>query len=197
VQAAPLIDLPKRVPTRPGRWRANVSRLASAVFVVLWLFGPHPLCFCPRHYIELSTIGFVPLVFGPRLYRYLGAAILVAGLVSAEGERTGAIHFEQEIRETVVRADLSLIRTQLASYKTANGAYPSTHQGLGALVAKPTSSPVPNHWTKLFLQVPKDPWQNEYVYRCPGTRHPDQYDLFSAGPDHVPYTADDDWGKRP
>lgn len=42
--------------------------------------------------------------------------------------------------------------------------------------------------------MPKDAWRHDYVYRCPGTKDPNSYDLFSAGPDGKPDTADDDWG---
>jgi general secretion pathway protein G len=43
--------------------------------------------------------------------------------------------------------------------------------------------------------VPKDPWQNEYIYRNPGQKNPSGYDLYSAGPDRKADTADDDWGE--
>ena len=89
-----------------------------------------------------------------------------------------------------VRAELHVIGTLLDAYNAANGTYPSTQQGLGALVAKPSSSPVPSHWTSLLEEVPKDPWQTEYVYRHLGDASP-KYDLFSAGPDHIADTADD------
>ena len=101
----------------------------------------------------------------------------------------------EHARVVWVQADLQAIRIQLQQYKAANGGYPSTEQGLTALVIEPTSPPIPSHWKKLLAELPKDPWQNDYVYRCPGRMHPDGYDLFSAGPDGTPYTADDDWAK--
>ena len=98
-------------------------------------------------------------------------------------------------REMIVQADLAAIGTALRLYKAANGAYPSTDQGLVALVVKPTSLPSPSRWTQLFSTVPKDPWGNDFFYLCPGRTHPTGYDLFSAGPDGKPYTGDDLWGK--
>ncbi|SRR6266511_4897806 len=101
----------------------------------------------------------------------------------------------RDVRAMIIQADLAAIRTQLALYKAANGAYPSTAQGIVALVVKPTSLPSPSRWTQLFYAVPKDPWGNEYFYLCPGRTNPTAYDLFSTGPDGKAYTTDDDWGK--
>ncbi len=84
-------------------------------------------------------------------------------------------------------ADLQMIQSMLQIYKAENGSYPTTEQGLAALVDKPT---LPR-----MSALPKDPWQNDYVYRCPGRTRPGEYDLFSPGPDRIPYTADDDWGQ--
>jgi general secretion pathway protein G len=95
------------------------------------------------------------------------------------------------VQRTWVQADLSAIQIQLAQYKAANGFYPTTEQGITALVIEPTSSPIPKHWKQLFHRVPKDPWQNDYVYRCPGRIYPNAYDLFSAGPDKTRNTAGD------
>jgi general secretion pathway protein G len=88
-----------------------------------------------------------------------------------------AIRKEHE-RHSRVIADIRTLGTQLDHYKSLNGAYPTTAQGLAALVA-----------------APKDPWLSDYVYRCPGIHNRDDYDAFSAGPDREPDTADDDWGE--
>jgi len=82
-----------------------------------------------------------------------------------------------------VKADIQGIQTMLRSYKETNGSYPDTDQGLNALVPR------------LMEELPKDAWGAPYVYRCPGQANPLGYDLFSAGPDRIPDTADDDWGK--
>jgi general secretion pathway protein G len=98
-------------------------------------------------------------------------------------------------RHTAVAADIQSLGTQLKLYESMNGFYPTTEQGLRALVVQPDSDPKPSRWYQLFKEIPKDPWHNDYVYRCPGTKNPSGYDLFSAGPDHVPDTGDDDAGQ--
>jgi general secretion pathway protein G len=98
-------------------------------------------------------------------------------------------------KTTRVQADIGSIRTMLMSYNGMNGFYPTTDQGLKALVTRPDSEPIPNRWNQFIESVPTDPWGKEYVYRCPGTKNPNGYDLFSAGPDRIPDTGDDDWGQ--
>jgi general secretion pathway protein G len=97
-------------------------------------------------------------------------------------------------RMQAVGTDIQSVGTQLKLYESMNGFYPTTDQGLQALVAQPDTDPKPSRWLPLFEKVPQDPWHNNYIYRCPGTKHPQGYDLFSAGPDRIPDTADDDWG---
>jgi general secretion pathway protein G len=94
-----------------------------------------------------------------------------------------------------VRADVNAIGTQLKLYESVNGFYPTTEQGLQALVTQPSSEPRPSHWYQLFKEVPKDPWGNNYIYLNPGRKNPTGYDLYSAGPDRRADTADDDWGQ--
>jgi general secretion pathway protein G len=112
----------------------------------------------------------------------LGAAIYKLG---------GNVEYSRHVR---VAADTQGINTQLKVYESMNGFFPTTEQGLQALVTQPTTDPRPVRWYQLYSQAPKDPWQNNYVYRCPGTKNPNGYDLFSPGPDHIPDTTDDDWG---
>jgi general secretion pathway protein G len=97
-------------------------------------------------------------------------------------------------KQTKVQADVQGLKTMLLAYSGRNGFYPSTEQGLKALVVRPDSDPVPTQWSQLMDSLPKDPWGMEYVYRCPGIKHPDTYDVFSSGPDRIPDTGDDDWG---
>ena len=112
----------------------------------------------------------------------LGAAIYKLG---------GNVEYSRHVR---VAADIQGINTQLKVYESMNGFFPTSEQGLQALVTQPTTDPRPVRWYQLYSQLPKDPWQNTYIYRSPGTKNPNSYDLFSPGPDRVPYTADDDWG---
>ena len=94
-----------------------------------------------------------------------------------------------------VRADVNAIGTQLKLYESVNGFYPTTEQGLQALVTQPSTEPRPSHWYQLFKEIPKDPWGNNYIYLNPGRKNPNGYDLYSAGPDRKADTADDDWGQ--
>lgn len=77
------------------------------------------------------------------------------------------------------------IETALKLYKLDSGNFPSTEQGLQALVAKPTTGKIPNNYkSEGYLEnknVPKDPWGNDYIYLSPG-EHGD-YDLSSYGAD--------------
>jgi general secretion pathway protein G len=97
-------------------------------------------------------------------------------------------------RRTKVASDIQGIGTQLKLYESMNGFYPATDQGLQALVTQPDTDPKPARWSQLYSSLPKDPWQNDYIYRCPGLKNQNGYDLFSAGPDRKADTADDDWG---
>src|SRR6266446_2803892 len=97
-------------------------------------------------------------------------------------------------RHQAVATDIQSISTQLKLYESMNGFMPTTEQGLRALVVEPETEPKPSRWFQLFKEVPKDPWRNDYIYLNPGVRNPNGYDLYSAGKDRKPDTADDDWG---
>ena len=99
------------------------------------------------------------------------------------------------LREDVaVRSDIQSIATQLKLYESMNGFLPTTEQGLQALVTQPTTDPQTQRWYQLFKELPKDPLGNKYIYLSPGRKNPSGYDLYSAGQDRKPDTADDDWG---
>ena len=103
----------------------------------------------------------------------------------------GNVEYSRRVR---VQGDIQGVTTQLKLYESMNGFYPTTDQGLRALTVQPDTDPKPSRWLQLFDKVPKDPWQSDYIYRCPGLKNPNGFDLYSAGPDRVPDTADDDWG---
>ena len=88
-----------------------------------------------------------------------------------------------EARVTVAKTDLKTISTALRVYRLDNGDYPTTQQGLMALVERPTLPPEPRAWTAegYLPELPTDPWGNPYVYRSPGEGRP--YDLLSYGKD--------------
>nr|WP_204355773.1 MULTISPECIES: type II secretion system major pseudopilin GspG [Marinobacter] len=88
-----------------------------------------------------------------------------------------------QARVTVAQTQMSNIANALDLYRLDNGHYPSTQQGLQALVTKPSGSPEPNNWNPdgYLKSVPQDPWDNDYQYISPGVDGP--YDLFSYGSD--------------
>jgi general secretion pathway protein G len=119
----------------------------------------------------------------------VGIIIIILGVAVARlGNTTGIA------KDMRVRADIQAINTQLKLYESMNGFVPTTEQGLKALVVQPDTEPKPNRWYQLFKEMPKDPWDNEYIYLSPGRKNPDSYDLYSAGPDRKPDTPDDNWG---
>ena len=77
-------------------------------------------------------------------------------------------------------------------YELDNGFYPTTEQGLKALETKPTTPPEPLKW-KGYLNSPlrEDPWGKPYVYKYPGEKRTNGFDLYSFGPDGVEGTEDD------
>ena len=95
-------------------------------------------------------------------------------------------------KDTRVESDIKAISTQLKTYEMSNYAPPTTEQGLLALVEPPTVAPEPRRWKKLLEELPKDPWNRDYVYRFPGVKNPTGFDIFSLGPDGI--ESEDDIG---
>lgn len=83
------------------------------------------------------------------------------------------------------RADMNALKTALKMYRMQNFAYPTTEQGLEALVEKPSLAPVPRNWkeTGYIEKLSKDPWGNDYQYTNPGEGH--EYDIMSLGADGI------------
>ena len=89
-----------------------------------------------------------------------------------------------EARRTAAKVQIKNIEGGLQLFKMDNGFYPSTDQGLAALVKKPTIGEIPRSWTEdgYMAKIPKDPWGNDYIYLSPGNHG--SYDLSSYGRDH-------------
>ncbi|WBA82072.1 type II secretion system major pseudopilin GspG [Endozoicomonas sp. GU-1] len=88
-------------------------------------------------------------------------------------------------------SDIVALENALDMYKLENNNYPSTQQGLAALVSKPSGSPEPRSYRDngYIRRLPKDPWGNDYLMLSPGEHGP--VDIFSSGPDGQPGTDDD------
>jgi len=90
-----------------------------------------------------------------------------------------------EAKRVAAKADVAAIVQSLKLYRLDNGFYPSTDQGLGALVQRPTSNPVPPNWKQggYLERLPKDPWGSDYQYLNPGVKG--EIDVFSLGADRA------------
>jgi general secretion pathway protein G len=97
-------------------------------------------------------------------------------------------------RITAARAQIHNFMTALGAYKLDTGTFPTSEQGLQALITQPTTPPVPTTWKGPYLDPPvlrQDPWRHPYYYKNPGTRNPSGYDLYSAGPNGIEGDEDD------
>lgn len=86
-------------------------------------------------------------------------------------------------RVSVARQSIERLGGVLDLYKLDMGAYPTSEQGLQALLVRPTGTATWNGPYVNGTQVPVDPWNRAYVYRSPATRAGREYDLCSRGPD--------------
>jgi len=120
-----------------------------------------------RHGFTLVEIMVVVIILGL-------LASLVVPRVLGQGE---------EARRTAAKVQLQEIAQALDLFHLDNGFYPTTDQGVKALVEKPASGPTPTKYRAggYLKKMPADPWGRPYLYRCPG-EHGD-YDLLSPGPD--------------
>ncbi|MFQ5650504.1 MAG: type II secretion system major pseudopilin GspG [bacterium] len=115
--------------------------------------------------------------------------VLVALVVPQFSGRT------EQARRAAAFADIRAnIATALELYYLDNGVYPSSEQGLAALLNKPETHPIPFSWNGPYLKSnthPKDPWGQPYVYVSPGEQNEESYDLYSIGPDQQKGGDDD------
>jgi len=109
-------------------------------------------------------------------------ALVVPKLLSRTGES----------RVTAAKVDIATLMQALKLYKLDNQRYPTTDQGLNALIAKPTSGPTANGWkTGGYVEkLPTAPWGNPYQYLSPGVNG--EIDVFSLGADGQPGGTGDD-----
>ncbi len=89
-----------------------------------------------------------------------------------------------EARVVAARQDIATLMQALNMYRLDNRRYPTTEQGLRALVEKPTAAPVPNNWKSYLERLPNDPWGTPYQYLNPGIRS--EIDVMSFGADGRP-----------
>ena len=86
-----------------------------------------------------------------------------------------------DARVSAAKTDVSNLMQSLKLYKLDNQRFPTAEQGLGALVAKPTTGPAPINWKPYLDKLPNDPWGNPYQYLNPGIKG--EVDVMSLGAD--------------
>jgi general secretion pathway protein G len=137
---------------------------------------------------QLVQINLKKRAQGFTLLEVMVVVVIIAIMAAAIGPKLlGNIE-----KASISRAstDIKSISSQLELYKAENYQYPSTDQGLEALVTKPSGDPTPKNWRQYLNKTPMDPWENPYKYLSPGS-HGD-FDIYSFGPDGV--QGDDDIG---
>lgn len=107
--------------------------------------------------VVLVIIGLIASLVGPRLFPKLGKG-----------------------KQSAAKAQIELLGQALDQFRLDIGRYPTTQEGLSALVVNPGGL---DQWEGPYLKkdLPKDPWDRPYVYQCPGTHG--EYDLYSYGRD--------------
>jgi len=95
-----------------------------------------------------------------------------------------------EARQVKARQDIRVLESALKLYRLDNSTYPTTDQGLQALVSRPDTPPVPRNWPAggYVDRLPVDPWGNPYLFLSPGAKS--EIDVFSYGSDGRPGGAD-------
>lgn len=99
---------------------------------------------------------------------------------------------QEQASVDICKSSIKNVEQQLNVYRTQNGQFPTTDQGLKALVEKPEEEPIPKKWSQLFEEVPQDPWKHELKYAFPGEHNKEKKpDVWSVGADGQDGTADD------
>lgn len=113
--------------------------------------------------------------------------VMIIGLLMT-AIATQLIGRAQQAQVDITQTQLRQVEQALELYKLDNGRYPTTEQGLAALVRMPTSGPPPRRYAPsgyVKAEVIKDPWGAEFQYQFPGVHNAVSFDLFSYGPDGV------------
>lgn len=131
--------------------------------------------------IVLTARGFT-------LIEIMLVVIIIAALAAMVVPRMSGR--SEQAKKAIAKTDIeSHLSTALKLYELDNGSFPTTAQGLEALMKETKTGPVPTNWNGPYLEKkPIDPWGNPYVYKSPG-EHRRDYDLSSKGKDA---TSDDD-----
>lgn len=112
--------------------------------------------------VVIAVISVLAALVAPNVFRHVGTA-----------------------KDAAARSQIEMLGAALDAYRLDNGRYPTTDQGLDALWQAPMVEPRPNNWRGPYLRkaVPRDPWDNPYVYQSPGEMNVQGFDLLSYGAD--------------
>ncbi|NNL66432.1 MAG: type II secretion system major pseudopilin GspG [Myxococcales bacterium] len=130
---------------------------------------------------------------GFSLIEIMAVVVIIGLLIALVGVNvTGQM---DTARVSTARAQIDRLEGALEFYRMDNAFYPTTEQGLDALINRPSSPPEPKRYQPDgYLQkrkLPEDPWGQPYQYRSPGERNPRGFDLWSYGADGAPGGSDD------
>jgi general secretion pathway protein G len=162
--------------------KAFISNILSIPFHQAKRPGPAPNIL-DTSFCRIKRSGFT-------LIELMLVVIIISVLVAMVVPRL--VGRSQQARVAAAEAQIEAhLATALDLYELDNGMYPTTEQGLNALITKPSSSPAPPNWKGPYMRkMPLDPWGNPYVYTCPGVHNTGDYDLSSYGADGIE-SADD------
>lgn len=140
--------------------------------------GSNPPVQRPRHSLGFTLIEVMVVV----VILSILAAIVVPKIMDRP----------EQARITKAKSDIRALEAALNLYRLDNMIYPTTDQGLEALVTQPTDTPEPKNWKEggYLDRLPADPWGNTYLYLNPGSHG--AIDIYSGGLD--PQSTDDDIG---
>ena len=115
--------------------------------------------------VVIVVIGILATLVAPNVFRHIGAA-----------------------KDATARSQIEMLGAALDAYRLDTGRYPTSQQGLAALWTAPVGDSRASSWRGPYLRkdVPRDPWQNAYVYQSPAEQSPGGYDLLSYGEDGKP-----------
>ena len=128
---------------------------------------------------------------GFTLIELMAVVVIIGLLATIVGLNVAKKVDEARVKTTAIQ--IKQLSSALDAFKMDNGFYPTTEQGLEALVSKPAIGRTPKHYVEggYLKMIPKDPWDNFYNYREPGVQNESFYDLWSNGPDDQEGTDDD------
>ena len=145
----------------------------------------------------MTTNGRTTYTRRPRAFTLIEMVIVlgIIGLILGAAVGLGGKILEHG-RVKTTEARLVTLRTNLTTYNSICGVYPTEEQGLAALVEKPTRRPVPRSWEPVLVALPEDAWQRPYQYRYPGSVVRSEPEVISAGSDGE-FGTDDDLSSQP